>query len=254
VSLCQTAEVFSSGGSAIERVDKHPFCMSRIHYNTKDKGRDVWVEMMDHSCRWTQTASEITVQALKVPPGSSKQELNILIDTRYIKIAAADGSHIYLEGELAKSVIPEESAWVHLGGHNEEGFVLYLKKMNLELFSDNATHMHSWWSRLFTCHCEIKWDDYDKDYSDLPAPVMEDHLLMEHAKEQTRQIEYKESDERDDANERNDARKRNRQERLAEMRGGSYKSWVQLNRLNPPEDPFDSMNVPGDRDSELMSK
>ena len=28
-----------------------------------------------------------------------------------------------------------------------------------------------WWPRLFTAHAEIAWDDYEKDYSDLPAEV-----------------------------------------------------------------------------------
>ena len=28
-----------------------------------------------------------------------------------------------------------------------------------------------WWPRLFSSHAPIKWDDYEKDYSDLPAEV-----------------------------------------------------------------------------------
>jgi len=32
-------------------------------------------------------------------------------------------------------------------------------------------HSEMWWPRLFTAHAEIAWDDYEKDYSDLPAEV-----------------------------------------------------------------------------------
>lgn len=32
-------------------------------------------------------------------------------------------------------------------------------------------HSEMWWPRLFTSHGEIAWDDYEKDYSDLPPEV-----------------------------------------------------------------------------------
>lgn len=32
-----------------------------------------------------------------------------------------------------------------------------------------------WWPRLFRCHGEIAWDDYEKDYSDLPEEVLARH-------------------------------------------------------------------------------
>ena len=51
---------------------------------------------------------------------------------------------------------------------------MYLKKMNLELFkSKNAQPSDSWWERLFNTHGSIAFDDYDKDFTDLPAPVAE---------------------------------------------------------------------------------
>ena len=46
-------------------------------------------------------------------------------------------------------------------------------------------------------------------------------------------LEDTESKERDSAQERIDARKRNRQVRLAELRGGKYLPWVELDRRNP---------------------
>lgn len=32
-----------------------------------------------------------------------------------------------------------------------------------------------WWPRLFTHHGDIAWDDYEKDYSDLPEEVLSRH-------------------------------------------------------------------------------
>lgn len=97
-----------SDGRPTERIDKHPFQLSRVYYNEKEKGEQVggaeavrmisysgekervvataqvwrpklnathhvhlqesqaWVEPSDSLCRWTQTASEVTVLALKV--------------------------------------------------------------------------------------------------------------------------------------------------------------------------------------------
>ncbi len=36
-------------------------------------------------------------------------------------------------------------------------------------------HNQMWWPRLFRCHGEIAWDDYEKDYSDLPEEVLARH-------------------------------------------------------------------------------
>lgn len=36
-------------------------------------------------------------------------------------------------------------------------------------------HSEMWWPRLFRCHGEIAWDDYEKDYSDLPEEVLQRH-------------------------------------------------------------------------------
>ena len=58
-------------------------------------------------------------------------------------------------------------------------------------------HSETWWPRLFKSGPEIAWDDYEKDYSDLPAPVMAEHGRLEAAKEATRQLEAAEKSERD---------------------------------------------------------
>lgn len=57
------------------------------------------------------------------------------------------------------------------GGDDDDGFVLYLKKMNLELFKGKAAPCDSWWDRLFNSHGDIRFDDYDKDLTDLPTPI-----------------------------------------------------------------------------------
>ena len=44
---------------------------------------------------------------------------------------------------------------------------------------------------------EIAWDDYEKDYSDLPPQVMAEHIALEGAREATRQLESVEKVERD---------------------------------------------------------
>ena len=36
-------------------------------------------------------------------------------------------------------------------------------------------HSEMWWPRLFKAHGEIAWDDYEKDYSDLPEEVLQRH-------------------------------------------------------------------------------
>jgi hypothetical protein len=38
-------------------------------------------------------------------------------------------------------------------------------------------HSEMWWPRLFDGGPTIEWDDYDKDYSDLPAPVLVAHQV-----------------------------------------------------------------------------
>lgn len=91
-------------------------------------------------------------------------------------------------------------------------------------------HCEMWWPRLFRHHTSIAWDDYEKDYSDLPEVVLQKHRLNEAFKEEERRIEGVERGKREVLQERNDVRKRRRQERLNILRSGQNKSWVELNR------------------------
>lgn len=50
-------------------------------------------------------------------------------------------------------------------------------------------HSEMWWPKLFHGGPEIAWDDYEKDYTDLPAPILEAHAAVEAEREVNRQIE-----------------------------------------------------------------
>lgn len=58
-----------------------------------------------------------------------------------------------------------------------------------ELFADPAEHTKSWWSRLFEGHGDIAFDDYEKDLSDLPAPVRAQHARMKAIDEERSRLE-----------------------------------------------------------------
>ena len=50
---------------------------------------------------------------------------------------------VYLEGELERGIVPLESAWMHGRGSAEDGCLLLLQKMNLELFQKCALSITS---------------------------------------------------------------------------------------------------------------
>lgn len=54
-----------------------------------------------------------------------------------------------------------------------------------------------WWPRLFRHHGEIAWDDYEKDYSDLPREVLMPHKVAEVKRDAVRLIEAADKDMRD---------------------------------------------------------
>ena len=56
-------------GSAPDRADKHPFCMSRVFYDASERPEELWAQLADGSCRWRQSGSEVKVVALRVSAG-----------------------------------------------------------------------------------------------------------------------------------------------------------------------------------------
>ena len=51
-----------------------------------------------------------------------------------VRVSCKDSQKVYLEGCIERGIVPRESVWMHGGGTGEDGFVLLLQKMNLELF------------------------------------------------------------------------------------------------------------------------
>ena len=258
----QNYKLTHSDGTPIERVEKHAFGMTEIHYDKGHMGRNkenVWVSLMDDSIRWRQSISEVKVIVNTVPKDRyTKHHLDVSIKTKSLKITDRDTKEVYVSGELEYHFLPESSSWYHLQGDDEDGFVFLLEKANLKLLSkaDDCEHADMWWDRLFSAHCKIAFDDYDKDYSDLPAPIMNTHLAFEHSKQSVSHIEFEETKERDSCQAKDDIRKRERQERLNVLRGGgAYKSWVRLERESPSNDPLRTDKKKpggGDRDAELF--
>lgn len=72
----------------------------------------------------------------------------------------------------------------------------------------------------------------------LHAPHSQAITAIEAESDAKSMIDDGEHNERESAHARNDMRKRNRQVRLAELRGGKYLSWVELNRRNPAPNPL----------------
>ncbi len=50
-----------------------------------ERGEEVWAQLADGSCRWRQTASEVTVVCLKVPPHTPAKHLQITMEPYFIK-------------------------------------------------------------------------------------------------------------------------------------------------------------------------
>ncbi|KAK9835735.1 hypothetical protein WJX74_007021 [Apatococcus lobatus] len=219
-----------ANGRLAERPNKHPFCMSRVYYDATEKPEEVWTEIADGSCRWRQSGSEIKVICLKVPQELTGAQLEVRIEPYRVRVARRGGEEVYFEGELERGIVPRESIWEAGQGTAEDGFMLHLHKMNLELLRQHWQHSEMWWPRLLRHHSPIAWDDYEKDYSDLPAPVMQQHKAAEAIKDAERKLENSEKSVRDILQERDDIRKRTRQERLHEMRTGTRASWVAINR------------------------
>lgn len=246
----RAAQLTRSDGRRVERVDKHPYQLSRVYYSACERPEEVWAEIMDGSCRWRQSSSEVAIIALRVPPGMRKCDLDVTIDLHSIRVSARSDGAVFLDGELERGIVPSESVWALSGGDGEDGFVFYLKKMNLELLAQKGGHEEMWWPRLFKHHAEIAWDDYEKDYSDLPEPIMRTHLQLEAKDACARRLENAEKRTRETASERDDARRRARQERLHVLRGGAPLSWVELDRLNPAPD--DMPDMPMTREGAML--
>ena len=221
-------------GSPCERADKHGFAMSRVYYSKTELPDEVYVELCDSSLRWRQSSDEVKIILLRVPAGlRASRDLHVQILPDYVKcatrnVARSGEGEVYFEGQLCRGIIPEQSLWEY---DSDNGLLtVYLKKMNLELLSTSHQHANMWWPRLCADHAEIQWDDYEKDYSDLPEPIMRQHEKNELQSKILNNLEYKERLKNESLQEADEVRRRMRQERLHEMRTGERLSWVDLSQ------------------------
>ncbi len=218
----------TSRGTAVERVDKHPFAMSRVYYDAAEKPEEVWAELADGSCRWRQTAGELRIIALRVPSDLRPRDLGVDISPYHVRVYKKGApEEVYLEGRLHRGVVPEDCFWTHCGGEGEDGCCIILRKMNLEVLQRRWAHSETWWPRLFEGHGDIAWDDYEKDYSDLPEEVMARHRAREAIEDAEKGVEGRERRRREALQAGDDARKRRRQDRLAVLRSGGGGTRVQ---------------------------
>ena len=66
----ESYRLVTAEGQGVERLDKHPFCMSRVYYSRAERPAEVWAEHADGGCRWRQTGCEVKVIALKASVAS----------------------------------------------------------------------------------------------------------------------------------------------------------------------------------------
>lgn len=207
-------------GNAVARTEKHAFCMSRVYYDRAEIQNETWVELGDGSCRWRQSGSEIKIIALNVPKSLPAKQIVVTFEPYKISVENKDTGHLYLSGTLHRGIVPDECFWTHMGGEGEDACLLTLTKMNLEVLKSHWKHSEMWWSKLFEDHPEIAWDDYEKDYSDLPEEVLKRHRIKEAQREEVKQIESKDEKRRKRLMAAEDLRKKTRMQELQGLRDG----------------------------------
>ena len=216
-------------GSAVERLDKHPFCISRVFYSDCEAKNDVWFEPDDvFSYRWQQSASEVRILIFGIQENVESADVIFDVKPGSLKMQLKSTGNVLLEGNLENSIIPDESFWDF--DVTTRQISVYLTKANVSLFTAPENHSSTEWKRLFSNGVEVKWDDSTKDYSDLPSFSMNAFAKNEHRKDISRQIACSDESMRNRFIEADDFRRRSRQENLATMRGSAYETWIALTR------------------------
>ncbi len=70
---------------------------------------------------------------VQVPEAVPPRDLRVLLEPYRLHVANCKTGEVYFKGQLERGIIPEESVWSHGQGEGEDGFMFYLRKMNLEL-------------------------------------------------------------------------------------------------------------------------
>lgn len=105
----------------------------------RDVPCEVWYEPAGGGYRWRQSASEVQLQLLALPPAITRAaQLRVSIEPYELRVAHASSGAVYLRGSLARGVVPADSTWTlergGAGGETGSVLLLALAKMNLELY------------------------------------------------------------------------------------------------------------------------
>ena len=93
---------------------------------------------------------------MQVPADLSPKQLAVTFEPFSVRVATRDGSRVFLEGSLERGIVPKECLWMQGGGCGEDGFLLLLHKMNLELLQKWAGSFSvSLWG-LIALACDLK--------------------------------------------------------------------------------------------------
>jgi hypothetical protein len=93
----------------------------------------------------------IDVYGNQVPAEVAPRELEVRLQPFSVRVGHRRSGEVYLEGELERGIVPHDSVWMHGQGGGEDGCLLLLRKMNLELLrkcvcttacSDPLVHLH----------------------------------------------------------------------------------------------------------------
>ena len=143
--------------------------MQRVHYDAEPE--PVWVQTP--TCRWMQTAAEISLIAHTVPANLCRAaELCVEIWPFQVVVAARRGGERFVFGETERRLDPAGSTWATDG----TTVTLTLAKANLELMGgahDKGAAPDAHWARLFTADQFVEHGMVDADCSGLPAPMLE---------------------------------------------------------------------------------
>ncbi|CAG9460231.1 unnamed protein product [Pedinophyceae sp. YPF-701] len=198
----RTYRVVAADGRELETRDRRGcFALSRVYYDASEKQEEeAWIEVGDGSCRWRQTTSEVVVGVLRCPTGTRARDVAVDIAPFHLKVWHRVTGEVWFEGELERGVVVQQSVW-ELSDEDARDvgdrrrlpvLTIYLHKLNTELYESWWEHSRSWWPRLLRRHVAIQFDDDVKDYSDLPAGIMDEHLrrqALEGAVERVRLLE-----------------------------------------------------------------
>ena len=209
-------ELVAADGSAVERADKHAFCMARVHYSANEDAADVWFQPVGGGTtyRWQQSASEIRV--LIELKDHRSGDLDVSFTSRTLHVAFGDV--VVLAGIFEHRIIPAECVWDF---NADEGMVsLFISKANTALYASPGNHSVTEWKRLFASdNYEVKWDDSSKHYGDLPEVSMKAFEKEEAIKNQARLLDFTDVSLREKSVEADELRRRARVARLAVLRG-----------------------------------